>query len=334
MAERLIEVVLDSDPRDRLSKILEEISVIAHWSAKLDEDMWQTKILLLAENSEKILDTLAREFSSNPSFRVVIIPVEASIPRVEEDKEEKEKQQVEDKPIFKRISREELYQDISASISNNAVDLVMVVLSAIVATIGLVRNSPSIVVGAMVIAPMLGPNVAQAFATTLGDSSLAFKAIRTNLIRIGLGFIFSLFVGFFLRVEHTIPEISSRTVVDFGDIILAFSSGTAAALSMTSGLATSLIGVMVAASLLPPLATSGILLGNGNLQGSLNALLLFFVNIVCVNLSSTITFRLQGLGPRTWWEANKAGKAVKVALIGWFILLSLLAFAIFLDRGI
>jgi uncharacterized membrane protein len=122
--------------------------------------------------------------------------------------------------------------------------------------------------------------------------------------------------------------------VDFGDIILAFSSGTAAALSMTSGLATSLIGVMVAASLLPPLATSGILLGNGNLQGSLNALLLFFVNIVCVNLSSTITFRLQGLGPRTWWEANKAGKAVKVALIGWFILLSLLAFAIFLDRGI
>ena len=48
-----------------------------------------------------------------------------------------------------------------------------------------------------------------------------------------------------------------------------------------------------------------------------------FVNIVCVNLASIITFRLQ-IEPRTWWEANKVGKAVRVTILGWLVILGLL----------
>jgi len=342
MAERLIEVFTDSDPEEDLEEMLEEKSMIGYWTIKTSETLWQTKILVLAENSEKILDSLEQRFGQNETFRAILFQVEASLPRAEEEKKEEEKepeheQEQEKKPergIFKRISREELYHDITEMISNDAVDITMIILSTIVATIGLLRDSPAIIIGAMVIAPMLGPNVAQSFATTLGDFSLLAKSVRTNLIRIGLGFAFAFAFGLFLNLDYNTHEINSRTVANIGDIVLAFSSGTAAALSITSGVSTSLIGVMVAVSLMPPLAAAGMLLGSGNIGGFSGAILLFFVNIVCINLASIITFRLQGIGPRSWWEANKAGKAVKVTIIGWLVVLGLLALALFLSKAL
>jgi uncharacterized hydrophobic protein (TIGR00341 family) len=337
MAERLIEVFSGSDPEKDLKEMLEEKSIIAYWTVKTSEELWQTKILALAENSEKILDSLEQRFTQDESFRAILFQVEASLPRAQEEEKEEEKQATEEekkpeKEIFKRISREELYHDISEMISNDAVDIAMIVLSAIVATIGLVRNSPAIIIGAMVIAPMLGPNVAQSFATTLGDFGLLAKSVRTNLIRIGLGFAFALVFGLLFRLDYTTNEITSRTVANLGDIVLAFASGTAAALSISSGVSTSLIGVMVAVSLMPPLAAAGLLLGSGNIDGFSGAILLFFVNIVCINLASIITFRLQGIEPRSWWEANKAGKAVRVTIIGWVVVLGLLALSLFLSE--
>ncbi|HCO70477.1 MAG TPA: TIGR00341 family protein [Mesotoga infera] len=337
MAERLIEVFSGSDPEKDLKEMLEEKQMIDYWTVKTSEELWQTKILALAENSEKILDSLEQRFTQDESFRAIIFQVEASLPRAQEEEKEEENQATEEenkpkKGIFKRISREELYHDISEMISNDAVDIAMIILSAIVATIGLVRNSPAIIIGAMVIAPMLGPNVAQSFATTLGDFGLLAKSVRTNLIRIGLGFAFALVFGLLFRLDYTTHEITSRTVANLGDIVLAFASGTAAALSITSGVSTSLIGVMVAVSLMPPLAAAGMLLGSGNIEGFSGAILLFFVNIVCINLASIITFRLQGIEPRSWWEANKAGKAVRVTIIGWVVVLGLLALSLFLSE--
>lgn len=337
MAERLIEVFSGSDPEKDLKEMLEEKSIIGYWTVKTSEELWQTKILALAENSEKILDSLEQRFTQDESFRAILFQVEASLPRAQEEEKEEEKQATEEekkpeKGIFKRISREELYHDISEMISNDAVDIATIVLSAIVATIGLVRNSPAIIIGAMVIAPMLGPNVAQSFATTLGDFGLLAKSVRTNLIRIGLGFAFALVFGLLFRLDYTTNEITSRTVANLGDIVLAFASGTAAALSISSGVSTSLIGVMVAVSLMPPLAAAGLLLGSGNIDGFSGAILLFFVNIVCINLASIITFRLQGIEPRSWWEANKAGKAVRVTIIGWVVVLGLLALSLFLSE--
>jgi uncharacterized hydrophobic protein (TIGR00341 family) len=337
MAERLIEVFSGSDPEKDLKEMLEEKQMIGYWTVKTTEELWQTKILALAENSEKILDSLEQRFTQDESFRAILFQVEASLPRAQEEEKEEQNQATEEekkpkKGIFKRISREELYHDISEMISNDAVDIAMIVLSAIVATIGLVRNSPAIIIGAMVIAPMLGPNVAQSFATTLGDFGLLAKSVRTNLIRIGLGFAFALVFGLLFRLDYTTHEITSRTVANLGDIVLAFASGTAAALSITSGVSTSLIGVMVAVSLMPPLAAAGMLLGSGNIEGFSGAILLFFVNIVCINLASIITFRLQGIEPRSWWEANKAGKAVRVTIIGWVVVLGLLALSLFLSE--
>ena len=91
MAERLIEVFSGSDPEKDLKEMLEEKSIIGYWTVKTSEELWQTKILALAENSEKILDSLEQRFTQDESFRAILFQVEASLPRAQEEEKEEEK---------------------------------------------------------------------------------------------------------------------------------------------------------------------------------------------------------------------------------------------------
>jgi uncharacterized hydrophobic protein (TIGR00271 family) len=114
----------------------------------------------------------------------------------------------------------------------------------------------------MVIAPLLGPNVALSLATTLGDGDLARTALKTNAVGIGLALALSVCLGLILAVDPNIHEIASRTEVSLSDVVLALVAGGAGALAFTSGVPAALVGVMVAVALLPPLVTCGLLLGS------------------------------------------------------------------------
>jgi len=162
------------------------------------------------------------------------------------------------------------------------------------------------IIGAMVIAPALGPNVALSLGTTLGDGDLSRRALKTIFVGSLWAFVFSALIGILLEVNPQIPEIFTRTEVNFGDIALALSAGSAAVLSLSSGLVSALIGVMVAVALLPPLVTMSMLVGAGQWELAIGSLQLFFVNFICVNLAGVITFLFQGVRPLTWWEANRA----------------------------
>jgi uncharacterized hydrophobic protein (TIGR00341 family) len=153
----------------------------------------------------------------------------------------------------------------------------------------------------MVIAPLLGPNVALSFATTVGDGALGRNALKTNIVGIGIAFAVSLLIGYLLAIDPETSEIARRTVVSYADILLALASGIAAALSVTSGVPAVLIGVMVSVALMPPLVVFGLLMGSGNFLLSLNALELVAVNMICINLAGVVTFLVQGLRPLNWW---------------------------------
>jgi uncharacterized hydrophobic protein (TIGR00341 family) len=157
-----------------------------------------------------------------------------------------------------------LYEDIKAAARCSRVFLIMVVLSTIVAAVGLYYNSVAIIIGAMVIAPLLGPNVALALATALGDLALLRHALLTALAGIATAMVLSVFIGVLLNVDPATPEIASRNAVGLGDIAVALASGAAGALAFTTGASATLIGVMVAVALLPPLVTFGLLLGGGH----------------------------------------------------------------------
>lgn len=336
MALRTLEVMLPRDRAPEVQGTLEEYHVLGLWTHELAEDQALVRVLLEAEAAEPILDRLQEHFSDVGSFRVILFPVEATLPRPEPPEEQRapaEPESTEQETRKSRISREELYQDVQDTAKLTLVYVVMVALSSIVAAAGLLKDSVAVIIGAMVIAPLLGPNIALSLATTLGDLRLAIRALKSNGAGLFLAFGLSAGLGLVLPVDPSIPEIASRTSVRLGDLVLALASGSAGAIAFTTGVSGALVGVMVAVALLPPLVATGLLLGAGHGELALAASLLVVSNVICVNLAGVVTFLAQGIRPATWWEADRASKATRYALILWVALLLILAAVIRFSRS-
>ena len=146
-------------------------------------------------------------------------------------------------------------------------------VKSLLVSLFLVGNNVAVIIGAMVIAPMLGPNVALSLSNTLGDVTLARIALKANAVGILIAFILSVFIGFIFTVDPAIPEIASRTKVVLEAIVIALASSSAGVLAFTTGVSAILIGVMVAVALLPPLVVCGLLLGSGHELPGFGALL-------------------------------------------------------------
>jgi uncharacterized hydrophobic protein (TIGR00341 family) len=336
MALRMIEIYLSGGGGEWVKEILQDVPVIGVWEQISSEDLATVKVLLEVEKTEAVLDKLEEHYGASGGFRVVLLPVEATVPRPEppERPPAEEKPPEKEKPKIKgsRISREELYSDLSETTNVSWVYVTFTTLSTVVAAIGLLQNSVAVIIGAMVIAPLLGPNVALALATALGDVDLSRRSVKANLTGILIAFGLSALTGFLFTIDPSVPEILNRTKVGLGDIVLALASGSAGALAFTTGVGASLIGVMVAVALLPPLVTTGLMLGSAHFGLALGAFLLLAVNVICVNLSGVLTFLLQRVRPNTWWEADKARRATRRAIAVWTALLLLLATTIILSQ--
>jgi uncharacterized hydrophobic protein (TIGR00341 family) len=333
MALRLIEVILPSVSTDRLRELLRDQAVLGVWLADLEANQVIARILVPTGHTERISDMLSDHLGLHPEFRLMLFSVQATLPAVEEPEPEpaaeappeeaaEEAEQAEAR--MQRISREELYQDIAQGAQLSRVYLLTVVLSTLVAAVGLLRSDVAVIIGAMVIAPLLGPNVALALASALGDLKLAARSIKTLLAGVAMAGVLALLVGMVVVVDPQSPEIAARTQVDGSNVVLALAAGSAGALSFTTGIPAAVIGVMVAVALLPPLVVVGLLLGGGAPDLALHAFILFAINIACINLAGVVTFLAQKIRPRTWWESEQAGHATRIAVTLWAVAVALL----------
>jgi len=307
---KYVEVIVDASSSDTIRAIAEKGKA---WDVRLgavgDDGMRQIRMLVSDDQLQSLLDNLQNVLGAQPSARTVILAVEASLPKPAEEKRAQEDTAI--------AVREALYESVAKSIRLDWNFLVLVMLSTVVASIGLIENNVAVVVGAMVIAPLLGPNLALSFGTALGDVPLMRKSVQTLFAGLLLAIFLALLTGSFWPGTLTSPELMSRTLVGLDSVALALASGAAAALSLTTGLSSILVGVMVAVALLPPAATLGIMLGQGNVNLAVGAGLLLAVNIVCVNLASKVVFFVKGISPRTWLEKEKAKRAMVAYVLGW-----------------
>lgn len=331
MQERVIKIILPEEFKDSALGLLEADESIFYWLEESNSTNVVISILVDSGQTENLMDDFERRFGHTENFKLIVLPVEASLPR----KKEEEKPELEPEVNTKqkkstRISREELYADIVGSTKMSNIYLIFVVLSTIVAAIGLMKNNVAVIIGAMVIAPFLGPSVALALSATLGDNKLRNDALKATIAGFSLVIFLSALIGYFFAVDPGIPEIASRTQAGIPDILLALASGAAGVLAFTTGAPAVVIGVMVAVALLPPLTVSGLLMGSGEYNLAMGAFLVFLTNIICINLAGVITFLLQGVSPRSWWEANKAKKASRKTLAIWIITLGFLIVVILL----
>lgn len=334
MALRSLRIIVPVDRKDSVLQLLEEIGKLEKIHHYLTEGLWTLEVIVEAEQSEPLMDALEKRFAGDNGFRMILTSVEATVPRLEPpplpDVIPVAVTNNENVPL--RVCREELFQDIKDISELSRYFMIMVVLSALVAGIGLLRSNPAIVIGAMLIAPLLGPSVGMAFGTAVGDMVLLRRAAKTNLIGMLLAVIPALAWGALQTVDPAIPEIASRTVVGVGDIALALASGCAAVLSLSMGTASALVGVMIAVALLPPLVSFGLLAGSGLWPQALGAFLVFAANFICVNLAGVVTFLLQGIQPLSWWEKAAARRAVRRSLALWLGMLGMLLAIILINQ--
>mgnify|MGYP006274665297 CR=1 FL=1 len=340
MALRLVDIYRPNGAED-LEMPENGYAVLDHWSQPLSDGGRVDRVLLEVDETEGFMDWIDQSVWSE--YRIVLQSVEATFPRPEPEEEEEAEEETppddaneESTTTPGRTNREELYEYARDAADVSPIFYALVVLSTIVAAGGMLRNQAAVVIGAMVIAPLIGPNLALALGTTLGDTRILSKAARANITGLVVAFVGAVGLGVGLMPWHTVdplvPELAARTEVGLADLALAAASGAAGALSITREGATALVGVMMAVALLPPVVATGVLLGAGFPIEAIGAGLLTGVNIVAVNLAAVCTFLVQGVRPARWHEVEQAKTSTRIAVSLWLAALILLGVLVYLAQ--
>jgi uncharacterized hydrophobic protein (TIGR00271 family) len=207
--------------------------------------------------------------------------------------------------------------------------ILMNCLAATLATYGLFSDSPAVVIGSMIVAMLLSPISSLALGIIDNNLKLIAHSLLTLAAGLSVVFVTSAFLGWIHQSSPLTHEIMTRTAPNFMDLMIALAGGTAGALSLIhKRLATAFVGVAIATALVPPLASSAVLLVRGQYDLSYGAFLLTFTNIVGIQFGYSLVLWLNHveLIPTINFKKNtlfiKRNLVALVLLVGLGILLS------------
>lgn len=196
-------------------------------------------------------------------------------------------------------SRNEIYEDASEGRQFDAIYFIMLVLACLIALLGLLLNSPAVIIGAMLISPLMGPILSCGLALTVADWKLGKKAARNVVLSIIETVLIAALATFLSPLKDATPEIMARTNPNLMDLLIAFFSGAAGTLALCSrkGALMILPGVAIATAVMPPLATTGYGVSTGQWAVAAGAFMLFFTNLTAIIISADLIFLLVGFRP-------------------------------------
>lgn len=190
-----------------------------------------------------------------------------------------------------------------------------VLFSAGIATLGLVLNSPAVIIGAMLISPLMGPILATGLALAAGDLILAVRAIVSLNLSCLVAVVFATGLIVLMPFKDTTAEIAARTAPNALDLVIALFSGALGAIATCKeqkGMVTSIPGVAIAVALMPPLCVVGYGLGfafSFNLREGLKVAwgggLLFLTNLTAITFMAMLVFVALNIGSRPIQEQVK-----------------------------
>ncbi|WP_026958975.1 TIGR00341 family protein [Aliagarivorans taiwanensis] len=210
----------------------------------------------------------------------------------------------------------ELYQTLREQASPSPVFLTLMILSTLLASLGLFADSPPVIIGAMILAPLMGPIISLSMALARQDESLLKGSVTTLSTGLGLALLFAVLCTWLLPLQHTTSEIAARVSPTLLDLGVAVISGIAGAYAHARAAVTkSLAGVAIAVALVPPLAVAGIGLGWMEVELVAGALLLFLTNLAGIVLAAAATFLVLGFAPFKRARKGLLFSALAVALV-------------------
>lgn len=240
-----------------------------------------------------------------------------------------EEEKAKHKVVKKKKLTEEFHALIEPSVEFNKNLLFMIVIAATVATVGLFANNASLVIGAMLISPLLGPITAFSFNVVVGKPEKASKATVSGLILlaavIATGAILTAIALQFTDLPLT-NEILSRTEISPVYLVVAIALGFAGGIAMTTDIPGILVGVAIAAALVPPATVAGIGIALLDFDIFFSALTLTAANVIGLLLGTMGVFFLKGITPRRIYEKEKAQRYIVITIIIFIGLSVLLGF--------
>lgn len=225
--------------------------------------------------------------------------------------------------LLPRITRErrgEVQVQLRESSNSDFSFFLLVVLSCVIATLGLLTDSAAVIIGAMLVAPLMSPIIGLGLASITGDSKLLRDAFYSLLLGALLAVLFSFVIArgnsglpFISLQPQDLPgEVMARTRPSPIDLGIALAGGMAAAFAMAMpNISAALPGVAIATALMPPLCTVGIALALGRWTEAGGAFLLFVTNAVTIAFAATLVFFVLGFAP----HLQRSGRRIPQSLV-------------------
>ncbi len=223
-------------------------------------------------------------------------------------------------PLFSHASKEQyasLFTSLREESRLSQSFMVLLILATMIATFGLFINSSSIIIGAMLLAPLMQPIVSLSMGVLRQDEALQINGAKTIAIGVFAVVATAAIIALFTPIERLTTEMSGRLSPTILDLFVAIVSGAAAAYAKSNEkILGSLAGVAIAVALVPPIAVAGIGLGWGDWFMFSTAFLLFITNLVGIVLAAAFTFAMLGFSPL---------HLAKKGILTWMVIVALVA---------
>ncbi len=204
-------------------------------------------------------------------------------------------------PFLKKASDEDIKEalmGIKESAKISSIFIALMILSTLLATVGIFQDSTPAVIGAMILAPLMAPIISLSMGIVRSNKTITQSATLTLALGILSALFFSFALTFFMPLDIMTSQMSSRINPNLLDLFVAIFSGIAGAYaSSKEEVAKSLAGVAIAIALVPPLAVTGIGIGWGELSMIYGSFLLFLTNLFGMILAASLTFVILGYAP-------------------------------------
>jgi len=183
-------------------------------------------------------------------------------------------------------------EQINKDVHLRGPNIVYLICSAILTSVGLDINSPAVIIGAMLISPLMSPILGIGLSVGIQDKESFFTSLRVFSISVLVSLLVSTLYFILSPLGNTTSEILARIKPTALDIIIAFFGGMAGIVAITrSKMAAVIPGVAIATALMPPICTAGYGLASAQFEYFFGAIYLFFINTVFISFSSYLIVR-------------------------------------------
>ncbi|MBE1527639.1 putative hydrophobic protein (TIGR00271 family) [Sphingopyxis sp. OAS728] len=194
--------------------------------------------------------------------------------------------------------------------------LLLIILAAMIATLGLLQSSTAVVIGAMLVSPLMGPIMGVGFGLATLESNLIRRSLVTLAAGMAVAILVAMLIIWLSPIRDVTPELRARTQPTLLDLGVAVVGGIAGVYAIMRKLSGVMVGVAIATALVPPLSTVGFGLATGRFDFAVGAALLFLTNTLAIAFAATIVARLNHFGPSLTPQHTAMQVAGIVATLG------------------